>query len=80
MLEAAAKHNIPIIVLDRPNPIGRIAYGPKNEKFNFIGLHPIPIRHGMTIGELCYMINEEGWLSNKIDNLKIIKISTTLKT
>ena len=74
MLEAAAKHNISIIVLDRPNPIGRIVYGPKKEKFNFIGLHPIPIRHGMTIGELCYMINEEGWLSNKIDNLKIIKM------
>ena len=74
MLEAAAKHNISIIVLDRPNPMGRIVYGPKKEKFNFIGLHPIPIRHGMTIGELCYMINEEGWLSHKVDNLKIIKM------
>ena len=74
MLEVAAKHNISIIVLDRPNPIGRTIYGPKKENFNFIGLHPIPIRHGMTIGELCYMINEEGWLSNKIDDLKIIKM------
>ena len=74
MLEAAAKYNISVIVLDRPNPMGRAIYGPKKEKFNFIGLHPIPIRHGMTIGELCYMINEEGWLSNKIENLKIIKM------
>ena len=74
MLEAAAKYNISVIVLDRPNPMGRAIYGPKKEKFNFIGLHPIPIRHGMTIGELCCMINEEGWLSNKIENLKIIKM------
>ena len=74
MLEAAAKYKISVIVLDRPNPMNRTIYGPKKEKFNFIGLHPIPIRHGMTIGELCYMINEEGWLSNKIDNLKIIKM------
>jgi len=74
MLESAAKHNISVIVLDRPNPLGRTIYGPKKEKFNFIGLHPIPIRHGMTIGELCYMINNEGWLNNKIEDLIIIKI------
>ena len=74
MLEIAAKYNISVIILDRPNPMGRRVYGPKKEKFNFIGLHPIPIRHGMTIGELCYMINNEGWLNNKIKDLKVIKI------
>ena len=74
ILEIAGKYNISVIILDRPNPMGRLVYGPKKEKFNFIGLHPIPIRHGMTIGELCYMINNEGWLSNKIANLKVIKM------
>ena len=81
MLEVAAKFNISVIVLDRPNPIGRNIYGPKKENFNFIGLHPIPIRHGMTIGELCYMINNEGWLNNnlKIKDLKIIKMRNVFK-
>ena len=81
MLEVAAKFNISVIVLDRPNPIGRNIYGPKKEKFNFIGLHPIPIRHGMTIGELCYMINNEGWLNKnlKIKDLKIIKMRNVFK-
>jgi len=79
MLDAAAKYNISVIVLDRPNPMGRTIYGPKKEKFNFIGLHPIPIRHGMTIGELCYMINNEGWLNDKIEDLKIIKMQNFKK-
>lgn len=76
MLEAAAKHNISVIVLDRPNPLGMIVYGPIRDKFGFIGMHPVPIRHGMTIGELSTMINEEGWLENslKVKDLKIIKM------
>ena len=76
MLEAAAKNNISVIVLDRPNPISRKVYGPIKENFNFIGMHPIPIRHGMTIGELCKMINEEGWLGNgiKVKDLRIIEM------
>ena len=80
MLEVAAENNIPIIILDRPNPIGRHIYGPiKNDNyFSFIGMHPIPIRHGMTIGELCLMINEEGWLKKnlKVKDMKIIKMKT----
>tara|TARA_Y100001936_G_scaffold46250_1_gene45097 strand:+ start:2704 stop:5232 length:2529 start_codon:yes stop_codon:yes gene_type:complete len=76
MLEAAAEHDISVIILDRPNPLGMLVYGPIREKLGFIGMHPIPIRHGMTIGELSIMINEEGWLNNnlKVQDLKIIKM------
>ena len=79
ILEVAATQNISVIVLDRPNPLGRKVYGPKKQIFNFIGLHPIPIRHGMTLGELCLMINDEGWLENKLQNLKIIKMRNFTK-
>ena len=65
MMEIAAEHNISVIVLDRPNPLGMLVYGPIREKFGFIGLHPIPIRHGMTLGELCLMINEMKWVKNQ---------------
>ena len=76
MMDAAAKHNISVIILDRPNPLGMLVYGPIREKFGFIGMHPIPIRHGMTIGELSLMINEKGWLEGqkKVNDLKIIKM------
>jgi len=76
MLEAAAEHDISVIILDRPNPLDMLVYGPIREKLGFIGMHPIPIRHGMTIGELSIMINEEGWLNNnlKVKDLKIIKM------
>ena len=76
MLEAAAQHDVSVIILDRPNPLGMLVYGPIREKLGFIGMHPIPIRHGMTIGELSIMINEEGWLNNnlKVEDLKIIKM------
>ena len=75
VLEAASKNDISVIVLDRPNPIGRNVYGPIKDKnyFNFIGMHPIPIRHGMTVGELSLMINDQ-WLDNKIKNLKVIQM------
>ncbi len=64
-MEAAAERGIPFIVLDRPNPItGAIVEGPvlKPEFKSFVGMYPIPIRHGMTVGELALMINGEGWL------------------
>lgn len=66
-LISAAENNIPIIVLDRPNPIGGIIVdGPirKEEFKSFVAIAPIPIQHGMTIGELSNMFNEEGWLGN----------------
>ncbi|GBD94607.1 hypothetical protein BMS3Abin05_02218 [bacterium BMS3Abin05] len=68
-MEAAAEKGIPFIVLDRPNPItGDIVEGPilEPELKSFVGMYPIPIRHGLTIGELARMINGEGWLANGI--------------
>ncbi|MEE9170804.1 MAG: DUF1343 domain-containing protein [bacterium] len=68
-MEAAAEAGIPFIVLDRPNPItGEIVEGPvlKEEHKSFVGMFPIPIRHGLTVGELALMINGQGWLTNGI--------------
>ena len=77
ILNIASIADVPVIVLDRPNPLGRKVSGPiiSSEFYSFVGMHPIPIRHGMTIGELALMINEEGWLdSKKKASLEIIKI------
>lgn len=68
-MEAAAEKGIPFVVLDRPNPInGREVEGNilEVEFSSFIGMYPIPVRHGMTVGELAKMINEEGWLNQGI--------------
>lgn len=65
-MEAAAEQGIPFVVLDRPNPIGgTIVEGPvlEPEHRSFVGIHPIALRHGMTIGELARMFNGEGWLA-----------------
>ena len=62
MLESAAEHHLPLVVLDRPNPIGGVAVeGPVLEpsKSSFVGYHPLPIRHGMTLGELAGLFNKE---------------------
>jgi hypothetical protein len=66
VMEACAEENIPLIVLDRPNPNGSIIDGPILEKefTSFVGMHPIPVLHGMTIGEYARMINGEKWLKN----------------
>ncbi len=68
VMEAAAENNITVMVLDRPNPNGGGVDGPLlNEKFSsFVGLHPVPILYGMTIGEYALMINGEGWLKNGV--------------
>lgn len=61
-MEAAAEHGIPFIVLDRPNPIGgEIVEGPVLDPklSSFVGLYPIPLRHGMTVGELALFFNSE---------------------
>ena len=66
-MEAAAEHNIHFVVLDRPNPIGgQLVEGNILEPAfkTFVGLYPIPVRHGMTVGELATMFNSEGWLSD----------------
>ena len=67
ILNAASKAKVPVIVLDRPNPLGRKVFGPNiyTEFQSFVGMHSIPIRHGMTIGELAIMINEQNWLPSE---------------
>ena len=67
IMEAAAEADIKVIVLDRPNPNAHYIDGPilKAENSSFIGLHPVPIVYGMTIGEYAKMINGEGWLQNE---------------
>ncbi|MBC7187167.1 MAG: DUF1343 domain-containing protein [Calditrichaeota bacterium] len=65
-MEAAAEQQIPFVVLDRPNPIGGVMVeGPvlAPENRSFVGIHPIALRHGMTVGELARLFNEEGWLA-----------------
>ena len=77
VMEAVAENNKKLIILDRPNPNGHYIDGPilENNFKSFVGMHPIPIVHGMTIGELGIMINKEGWLKNKINcDLKVIPI------
>lgn len=66
IMEACAENNIPLIVLDRPNPNGSIVDGPilEKEHTSFVGMHQIPLLHGMTIGEYAKMINGEKWLKN----------------
>ena len=77
VMEAAAENNKEVIVLDRPNPNGDYVDGPvlKPAFKSFVGMHPLPIVHGLTIGELAKMINDEGWLAagQKCD-LEVIKI------
>jgi len=75
VMEACAENNIPLIVLDRPNPNGGIVDGPILEKefTSFVGMHPIPVLHGMTIGEYAKMINGEKWLKDGIQcNLTVV--------
>ncbi|MCB9194901.1 MAG: DUF1343 domain-containing protein [Flavobacteriales bacterium] len=66
VMEACAEQNVQLLLLDRPNPNGFYVDGPILKKGNesFIGLHPVPIVHGMTIGEYAKMINGEKWLLN----------------
>ena len=66
VMEACADNNIPLLILDRPNPNGSIVDGPllETEFTSFVGMHPIPLLHGMTIGEYGKMINGEKWLKN----------------
>ena len=73
VMEAAAENNRKVIVLDRPNPNGHYIDGPMREIGfeSFVGMHPIPIVHGMTIAEYAQMINGENWISNKC-NLEVI--------
>ena len=77
-MEAAAENDIPFVVLDRPNPInGKDVEGNLLEKefATFVGMYPVPVRHGLTVGEYAQMINSEKWLSNEVQvDLKVIQM------
>jgi uncharacterized protein YbbC (DUF1343 family) len=78
VMEACAENNIELMILDRPNPNGYTVDGPVLDTAyrSFVGMHPIPITHGMTIAEYAQMINGEGWLKNHVQcKLKIIKVA-----
>jgi len=78
IMEACAEQGVKVIVLDRPNPNGHYIDGPVLEKEHesFVGIHPVPIVHGLTIGEFALMINGEGWLKDGIKcNLQVVPCS-----
>ena len=75
VMEAAAENGKQVIVLDRPNPNGHYVDGPIRTKSlkSFVGMHPIPIVHGLTVAELAKMINGEKWLKNGLEaDLKVV--------
>uniref|UniRef100_UPI00404719AE exo-beta-N-acetylmuramidase NamZ family protein n=1 Tax=Rheinheimera sp. TaxID=1869214 RepID=UPI00404719AE len=78
MLQAAADHGVAMLVLDRPNPNGAFVDGPLLDlKFqSFVGMHPIPLLHGMTVGELAQMIRGERWINNA-DKLQLTVVPMT---
>ena len=77
LMEACAEQNKEMMVLDRPNPNGFYVGGPVRspDQKSFLGMHPIPIAHGLTVGELAKMINGEGWLTDSLQcTLKVIPV------
>lgn len=77
VLEACAENKVPLVVLDRPNPNGDYVAGPirKDGFESFVGMDPIPIVHGCTIGELAQMINGEGWYEEPVEcDLRVISV------
>lgn len=66
LMEGCSEANVPLMILDRPNPNGRHVQGNIHslKKTSFVGMHPVPILHGLTIGEYGKMINGEGWLKD----------------
>ncbi|MFK8269001.1 exo-beta-N-acetylmuramidase NamZ family protein [Capnocytophaga cynodegmi] len=78
VMEACAEMQLPVVVLDRPNPNAHYIDGPvlQPEFKSFIGMHPVPVVYGMTIGEYGQMINGEKWLENNLTaNLTIIPLA-----
>jgi uncharacterized protein YbbC (DUF1343 family) len=76
-MEAAAENGVNVIVLDRPNPNGFYVDGPVLESHfkSFVGMHPVPVVYGMTIGEYAQMINGEKWLANGVQcDLKVVTL------
>ncbi len=78
VMESCAENGKELIILDRPNPNGYLVDGPILEKslYSGIGMFPIPIAHGLTMGEFAQMINGEGWLPNNLQcKIRVIKIA-----
>ena len=78
LMEACHENGKELLILDRPNPNGYLIDGPiLDMKFKSgIGMFPIPMSHGLTVGEFAQMANGEGWLTNKVKcNLRIIKVA-----
>lgn len=78
VMEAAAETGLPVIVLDRPNPNGDYVAGPVlDPRFkSFVGMHPIPVVHGCTLGEMARMLNGEKWLNGGIQcRLTVIPVA-----
>jgi len=75
-MQAAARNNIPFVVLDRPNPLGGElvdGYVLEPGQESFVGMYPIPVQHGMTVGELARMIQGEAWLEDVADlDLRVV--------
>jgi len=69
VMEACAENNKTLVILDRPNPNGFYIDGPVLEKGyeSFVGMHHVPVVHGMTIAEYARMVNEEGWINGEVN-------------
>ena len=83
VMEACAENDIPVVVLDRPNPNGHYVDGPTMEKehTSFLGMTTIPLVYGMTIGEYAQMLNGETWLANGLKaNLTVIPLENYTHT
>jgi uncharacterized protein YbbC (DUF1343 family) len=72
VMEACAENNVEFVVLDRPNPNDFVDGPMRKEGFeSFVGIDPIPLLHGLTVGELARMINGEGWLKSTPDSCRL---------
>lgn len=77
VMEACAEAGIPLIILDRPSPWAHVVDGPMLDLQykSFVGMHPIPIIHGLTMAELALMINDQGWLANGVKcKLQVVQV------
>lgn len=77
VMESCAEHEMPLLIFDRPNPNGNYVDGPVLKKGfeSFVGMHPIPVVHGLTVGELAQMIIGEGWLAGKSQpEIQVVKV------
>ncbi len=77
VMEACAEQGIPVVLLDRPNPNGFYIDGPVLEKefTSFVGMHPVPVVYGMTIGEYAQMVNGERWMKDGLQcDLEVIPL------